>query len=357
MAAARSSPERPRRAFPLGARRLRERMPAARITIVCPNPALDRTMAVNRLRRGIEHRAQRAELRGGGKGVNVARALAAVGTPFRLVLPAGAPTGGSMLELLAAEGIGVTSVAISGSTRSTLTVLDDGAVTTFNDRGPTVSPAEWRDLLEATEASIVPGGQLVCSGSFPPELGASDAALVVTLARDRGCRVLVDSSAPILRATLGADIVFPNIHEAAEVLDRETGAPPIDATGTLEYAEELARELRAAGARAAVVTAGAAGAAVVDEDSVAHRIPGRRVRKLNPVGAGDCLVAGTAAYLAEARPLPDAVRWGAALAAASCERFAAADLDPTRAHALLKQSLEHEPDYERGNRRPGEAST
>ena len=92
----------------------------------------------------------------------------------------------------------------------------------------------------------------------------------------------------------------------------------------------------ARGARATVVTAGSAGAALATPDATTCW-RGLRVAALNPVGAGDCLVAGVVAGLADGEPLDGATRRGIAMAAASCETFAAGELAPRRYEELLAQ--------------------
>ncbi|WP_010310495.1 PfkB family carbohydrate kinase, partial [Saccharopolyspora spinosa] len=69
------------------------------IVTVTPNPSLDRTVQVDRLVPGAVHRAFRAHLDPGGKGVNVARALAAAGVPTLAVLPSGGAVGARLAEL------------------------------------------------------------------------------------------------------------------------------------------------------------------------------------------------------------------------------------------------------------------
>jgi fructose-1-phosphate kinase PfkB-like protein len=162
----------------------------------------------------------------------------------------------------------------------------------------------------------------------------------VDVGRRAGARTLVDSSGEGLAGALaaGADVVLPNVGEAAAVLGREPPKPDVQAAGSLAEAAALASALCAAGARAAVVTAGAAGAAVAEAGEVVGLVPAPEVRVTNPVGAGDCLVAGVAAKLASGAGLVEATTWGVALAAASCETFTAADVDPARADELLRAS-------------------
>jgi 1-phosphofructokinase len=89
------------------------------IVTVTMNPSLDRTMEIARLDRGSLHRADRTRADPGGKGVNVARALAAHGVPTCAVVPHCGPDGERLTTLLGLEGIDVCAVPVTGRTRST----------------------------------------------------------------------------------------------------------------------------------------------------------------------------------------------------------------------------------------------
>jgi fructose-1-phosphate kinase PfkB-like protein len=92
-------------------------------------------------------------------------------------------------------------------------------------------------------------------------------------------------------------------------------------------------ELVRRGARSAVVTAGAAGAAVAEGSAVSWH-PAHQVTVRNPIGAGDALVGGLAAALERGEGLARAVRTGLATAAASVETAKAGEIDPARAAEL-----------------------
>ena len=307
------------------------------VVAIASSPAIDRTVEVDRLRPGGDHRATRAETRAGGKGVNVTRALVRCGVPVRLVLAVGGPMGRALAGLLADEGLPVATVVVRAPTRSSLVMVDPETVTIVNDPGATLDPEEWARVLGVAAEALEPGGVLTCSGSLPGGLGHEAVGSLVALARERGAWSLLDSSGAGLRAALaaGADVVLPNVDEAATALGRARAEAEVGEGGTLDEAAELAAALRAEGAGAAVVSAGAAGAAVAEPGGAVTSRPAPDVRVRNPIGAGDCLVAGTAARLREGTPLAEAVRWGVALAAASCETLTAGDVDPARARELL----------------------
>ena len=90
------------------------------IVTLTPNPSLDRTLQLHALVRGGVNRAEGGQIDPGGKGVNVSRALAAHGVKTVAVLPLGGPDGAVLAELLAAQGVEVRRVPVTGNTRTNM---------------------------------------------------------------------------------------------------------------------------------------------------------------------------------------------------------------------------------------------
>jgi 1-phosphofructokinase family hexose kinase len=301
--------------------------------------SLDRTLEVPRLQRGHIHRARHADIRGGGKGVNVARALRCVGVDAPVIGFSAGHTGHAVLGLLADEGIDVFSVRSGGETRSCLTVLSSGDVTVFNESGSPIDAESWGALEAEVAARLRPETVFVCSGSFPPGAPSDGAARLVTVARGLVATTICDTSSEQLRAALGAapDLVAPNLAEAETVLGGGEEEPVDAGEVALDRAAGAASALAARGAAAVLVTAGAAGAVLVSGRDPPVALPAHEVEVVNPVGAGDCLVAGIALGVAAGRDLVASARRGMAMAAAGCESFAAGMLDPGRVDELLRQ--------------------
>jgi 1-phosphofructokinase len=119
------------------------------IVAVTPNPGLDRTIELKRLRRGELHRVPRATVEPGGKGINVARVLSAHGVATEAVFPAGGAEGDALVAMLASE-IAVRSVAIAAPLRVNVAVVEPGGqVTKLNEEGPELMPEDHRALLAA----------------------------------------------------------------------------------------------------------------------------------------------------------------------------------------------------------------
>ncbi|OHV19767.1 hypothetical protein BBK14_28650 [Parafrankia soli] len=275
------------------------------IVTLTPNPSVDHTVDLDELIRGAVHRVQASRLDAGGKGVNVARALAAHSIEVRAVLPTGGLTGEAIGGLMRADGVTAVPVPVAGALRMNISVVEPGGVVTkINELGPELSPAETAELRAQAIATAVgsphpvdgglhprsgaPAAWLVCCGSLPRGIPAGFYADIVTALRGTGVAVAVDSSGPALRAAVaaGPDLVKPNADELAEV----TGMP----VGTLGEAAAAGQELVRRGARRVLASLGPDGALFMDGRTVVH---GEAPVELpvSTVGAGDALLAG---YLA-----------------------------------------------------------
>ena len=306
--------------------------------IAGPNLTIDRTAALAQLRPGEVLRFERVVVTPGGKGLNVARAARALGHPALLVALLPGHTGRAAAALIAEEGIELSGVPSGGELRSTMIVQERGGRTTvLNEPGPRVDERRWADYENAVRGRLTPRSVLVCSGSVPPGAPADAYGRLTEIAHAAGARSIVDAAGETLLRALDAapDLVTPNLAEAEGSLGLGSGDASVESGAdarprALAAAEALLRQ----GARAAVVTADAAGAAVAWDGS-AEWIPAPRVAEVrNPIGAGDVLLSGLAGALERGEPLADAARAGVAAAAASVEHPTAGELDPERARVL-----------------------
>jgi 1-phosphofructokinase family hexose kinase len=307
--------------------------------IAGPNLTIDRTLTGGELRPGAVLRfAARASP--GGKGVNVARGVQALGGSPTLVGFLPGHTGAAAAAMLAEEGLALRGVRCRGELRSTAVILEPGGRSTvINEDGPEIDWDEWARYERAVADALEAGARLlVCSGSLPPGAPGDAYGRLCRVAGEHGARCVVDCSGATLRAALDArpDVVCPNVTEAeAALTGADDGPDAVEASSDARpRALAAAAALVERGARAAIVTAAAAGAAVAGPGDFAW-LPAPVVAVRNPIGAGDALVAGLAVGLEQGSPLPDAARAGVAAGAASVEHEHAGRLDPERAAELL----------------------
>src|SRR4051794_30220358 len=120
------------------------------ILCVTLNPCLDRTLTVPAWRPGENVRGKAVREGVGGKGNNVARALARLGRAPRPVTILGGPVGDRCASLLRdQDGFDALVTPSVAPTREILTVLTEGTAeqSAFFDPDPPVSESEAEDLL------------------------------------------------------------------------------------------------------------------------------------------------------------------------------------------------------------------
>ena len=161
----------------------------------------------------------------GGKGVNVARALRALGQPVIATGIAGGPTGTRIVEHLTEEGILNDFVRIREESRTSTAVVDptSGEQTEINEHGPHVSEAEL-DLF-VDKLLYLAKGAAVCvfAGSLPRGVDAGLYGRLIEEMRRLGVTTVLDSEGePLIVATRkGPDVVTPNELEAEGLVGRE----------------------------------------------------------------------------------------------------------------------------------------
>ncbi|MFD7263242.1 1-phosphofructokinase family hexose kinase [Streptomyces sp. NPDC059874] len=290
------------------------------ILTVTLNTALDVTYRVPRLLPHASHRVTAVTERPGGKGLNVARVLAALGHEVTATGFAGGPVGAVVRELLAAGAPGVTDALVpcAQTTRRTLAVVDEasGDTTQFNEPGPLVTPAEWSLFLSRYEALLAGARAVALCGSLPPGVPVGAYAVLVRQARAAGVPVLLDAGGEALRRGVAArpEIIKPNAAELAEL----TGSrDPLPAT----------RDARRRGAHAVVTSLGPAGLVAATAGGTWQAAPPRPLSG-NPTGAGDSVVAGLLSALVEGLDWPERLTRAVALSAATVLAPVAGEFDP-----------------------------
>jgi len=289
------------------------------ILTVTPNLALDVTYRVAELVPEASVRVESVAERAGGKGVNVARVLQALGAATAVTGFVGGATGAAVRRDLAASGLVDELVAIDGETRRTVAVVDAaGGVTILLEPGPVVTPPEWHRLLDRLGALADRADAIVLSGSLPRGLPADASAELVRACAASGRPVLLDASGDALVAGLAARpaVVKPNRAELYEATGGPAPAP--DAEADLADVVDRAAALRARGAGAVVVSLGRDGMLALVEGGAWHAsLEAGTAVSGNPTGAGDAGVAALALGLVRGEAWPALLREAVAISAAA----------------------------------------
>lgn len=177
------------------------------------------------------------------------------------------------------------------------------------------------ELLERL-SRLREGDALVLSGVLPAALPETAFPRVLEAARQRKARLVVDMEGDPLLAALPYRpfLIKPNEEELAQIFG-------IAGSLNVQEVKEYARELQRMGARNVVVSLGAKGALLLEENGQALFCRSVRGEAVSTVGAGDSLVAGFLyGYELHGSAL-GGLKWGVAAGAATafCEGIATGD--------------------------------
>ena len=289
------------------------------IVVVCLNPALDVTHHVDAVDWGGVNRPRAVRARAGGKGLNVARTLHALGVDVLVLGLAGGVTGDGVEAALRELGVPAVFTPVAGETRRTFTVVDDSVadhgVTAFHESGPEIGEDEFGTFLRGYEQALEVATAVVLSGSLPPGRPAGTYATLIETATAAGVPAVLDTHGEALRrgAAAGPAIVKPNLAELAALAGRPL-SPGVDRAADRATVEAAARELD--GAEAVVVTLGPDGLLAATGDGCWRARPPAAMAG-NATGAGDAVAAALAHGLVLGRPWDERLRHAAALGAAA----------------------------------------
>jgi 1-phosphofructokinase family hexose kinase len=305
------------------------------IITVTLNAAIDKTLAVPNFRLGRRHRAVEQTAMAGGKGVNVARALRALGQPVIATGVAGGPTGTRIVEHLTEEGILNDFVRIREESRTSTAVVDptSGEQTEINERGPQVSAGELELFVD--KLLYLAKGAAVCvfAGSLPRGVEADLYGRLIEEMRRLGVTTVIDSEGePLLMATRKApDVVSPNEIEAEGLVGHEFSDED-DRRRALGEMVEM-------GAREGIMTLDDGCLAVLGEGADRHlyRATLEPLEPVSSVGSGDAFLAGFVAARYGGRDAESCLRFAVACGAESTQHFGAGRLDQRDVGRVLSE--------------------
>ncbi|MFC9559465.1 ribokinase [Agromyces sp. NPDC056965] len=271
----------------------------------------------------------------GGKGANQAVAAHVAGVLVEFVACVGDDSSGAFAcETL--ERLGLPTAAIrrvpdapTGVAQITVVASGENTVIVTGGANLALTPA-----LVDTERDRVAAATVVLTQG---ELAVATIEHVARVANELGARFVLNLAppAPVSAAALGvADPLVLNEHEARAVgigTDASTGA-------SLDEWRVLAASAAGGIARSVVVTLGAAGAVAADATG-SWTAAAPRVTAIDTTGAGDGFTGTLAAFLAEGRPLPEALRLAVAAGALAVQARGTVDSYAPRIDVLAAAGI------------------
>ena len=277
------------------------------------NPAIDRTVVVDRL--VFEDRAYIASITeaAGGRGLNSSLVLHSYGEPTRAIVPSGGESGTRLEGYLSGSGFPFEAVPIGGPVRTNLIITDkQGLTVKLNEPGPDITANEIERFKEAVRKRLAGASWLLLCGSLPPGVPARIYRDLIVEAKDHGVRTLLDTDGEPLQYGLeaGPTVVTPNQQEAARLLNKSLI--------TRQHSRNAAQRILGMGAELVILSLGSRGVIAARQGEVFEITP-PRIDAVCPIGAGDALNAAFVWSMNRDRDFATASRWAVAAGSASAQ--------------------------------------
>jgi 1-phosphofructokinase family hexose kinase len=290
------------------------------------NPAIDRTITVDRLvfedRAYITSTSESA----GGRGINASCVIHSFGSKTLAVVAAGGKSGARLEQFLQCCGFQVAVAPIRNQVRTNLTITDSHGLTVkLNEPGAAIEKPELARLEKLITGKLGEASWLMICGSLPPGVPPTFYAKLIELARKRGIKTLLDTDGPPLEAGIkaGPTVVTPNQQEAERLLNT--------ALLTQGQCVNAVERIRKMGSESVVLSLGSRGAIATHNHQIVEAIP-PRIDAVCPIGAGDAMAAAFAWAMERKDDFQDALRWSVAAGTASAKLpgMRLASLDQTK---------------------------
>lgn len=280
------------------------------IVTVTMNPAIDKTVDIEKMEHGGLNRIQHVELDAGGKGINVSKTIKALGGTSVAAGFLGGKAGETIEGVLKEYGIKTDFVYVDGETRTNLKVVEkNGEVTELNEPGPEVTEEQVELLLKKLEQYANEDTLFVLAGSIPKGVDKNIYKVITERVHEKGAKVLMDADGELFVHALEAapDMVKPNRVELEAYFK-------LDYLASEEELAAMGKKLLENGSELVAISLGKMGAMFLTEGK-RIRCPGLTVKAHSTVGAGDAMVAALAYSWDEKMELEDRIRLGMATSA------------------------------------------
>lgn len=286
------------------------------IITITLNPAIDRTLTMeSNFELGQVNRVTHSYVEAGGKGINVSRAIKALGGESVALGFSAGSNGRFLKDTLTSMNIHHDFVDVPGQTRVNIQIIDvNGVHTDINEPGAPVSDGDYLRFLDRVQLYLSEENIFVLSGRTPPGLPEKSYLKLCRIIKDAGCPLIVDADGDRLLGALKykPDFIKPNKSELYAATGIKVTTP--------ESALEGAYKLLELGAQAVCVSMAHEGAVFVsqnqkpiyvkaDVDAVAD----------SAVGTGDAMVGALASAMNQHMSFDEMAKLSVSMGTASAQ--------------------------------------
>ena len=298
------------------------------INTITLNPSLDYIVKVEDFKVGNVNRTSKEDIYPGGKGINVSIVLKNLGVKNRALGFTAGFTGEEIEKLVANHGVDNEFIRLEKGISRINVKLKSKEESEINGMGPDISKNDIEKLYEKLEA-LKAGDFVVLAGSIPNTLPDDIYETIMKDFKDKEINFVVDATKDLLLNVLKYKpfLIKPNHHELGEMFNVKLNSKDEIIT--------YAKKLQEIGARNVIISMAGDGAILIEENGEITISDTPKGTLVNSVGAGDSMVGGFLAGIAENKNIKEAFKIGVATGSASAFSEGLATRD--KVEELLKQ--------------------
>ncbi|AYO31337.1 hypothetical protein D2962_12675 [Biomaibacter acetigenes] len=195
------------------------------ILTITLNTSIDKAYVVENFKVGDVVRVKEAVYTAGGKGLNVTKVISTLGEKVLATGFIGGFSGGFIQHELDKMNIPHEFVKIQGESRSCVNIVDKATHvhTELLEPGPLLTPQNVERFISLYEILLQRANVVTMSGSAPRGVDKDIYKTLITIAKNNGKKVILDTSGDYLKEGMKAfpTMIKPNLSEAENLLGRK----------------------------------------------------------------------------------------------------------------------------------------
>ncbi|HGO5822714.1 TPA: 1-phosphofructokinase [Mannheimia haemolytica] len=304
-----------------------------RIATVTLNPAFDLVGRLQRIEIGEVNTVETLGLYPAGKGINVAKVLADLGTNLTVTGFLGEENQGDFVNAFQKNGFTDEFYRINGKTRINVKITETEAdVTDLNFLGFEISESDWENFVIQSSQWQSKFDLVAVCGSLPRGVTPEKFASWLESLHRQGLKVVLDTSNAALTSGLTAHpwLVKPNRRELEVLVGHSLNS--------IEEIMSAAEQLRSRGIENVIISMGEQGSLWLNHEGVLQARPPRCENVVSTVGAGDSMVAGLIYGLSKGWSKEQTLRFASATSALAVAQSNVGIADRAALDSIIEQT-------------------
>ncbi|RMC25512.1 MULTISPECIES: 1-phosphofructokinase [unclassified Lactobacillus] len=293
------------------------------IYTVTLNPAIDLVIVTRKLKPQVVNRTEKFELQPNGKGVNVSFVLKKLGITSVATGIGGGFTLDYIVSGLKEKGIQTNFFKVKEPTRVNVftNVIDENTEYKEVNPGPVINQTVQDKFLQYLTTNLVTNDIVVISGSFSKGIKPNILVEIAKIAKNKKAKLVIDSSYPAILDTLPFQpfLLKPNDAELAKLFNCKEKL-------TKKKIVELSQKLLAGGCKNVLVSLGARGAALINNNHILFA-NAPKIKVVNSACAGDTMLGTFIALLEKNKQVEEALKMAVAAGSDTASRIGLTEFD------------------------------